>query len=291
MKNLWPTIVATAAVISHAKWGFVAAAFAIDTLSLIVMAFRWRLLLRAVGSGASLWDTLLAYSGGVFVSNVTPARTLGGDACRAALIRRPEGIPSMKAIAASILCDRATDGLGFLLLGVLALPTVRPQSHWVLPGLLVLAAALAVRPVYRRLISRIEQGRQALFGRQLTAALGCAVVIWLFDITRIMLVGAALSVRLGPAQAATVSLVRLGSGLVPVPAGLGVVDGALVGGFIWLGVPAVTAAALAVVERAIVLGWATILGAVALLLLGGGRALKNARAGAAALGFASDPNS
>jgi uncharacterized protein (TIRG00374 family) len=103
-------------------------------------------------------------------------------------------------------------------------------------------------------------------------------------------VGRAFDVRLVPSQAAAVSLLRLGSGLVPVPAGIGVVDGALVAGFIWLGLPMQTAAALAIVERAITFGWATALGAVALLLLGGSRALKRGRTGAAAIDYASDSN-
>src|ERR1700722_10349013 len=105
MTGLWSTITATAAVIGHAKIGFVAAAFVVDTLSLVLMACRWRLLLRSLGSGATLWEALLTSSGGICVSNITPARTLGGDACRAALIRRPGGSPTVKAIAASVMYD------------------------------------------------------------------------------------------------------------------------------------------------------------------------------------------
>jgi uncharacterized membrane protein YbhN (UPF0104 family) len=292
MTGLWSTITATTAVIGHAKIGFVAAAFVVDTLSLVLMAFRWRLLLRSLGSGATLWEALLAYSGGVCVSNITPARTLGGDACRAALIRRPGGSPPVKTIAASVMYDRATDVPGFLLLGVLALPTLRPKSpHWALLALLALAAALIARPLYRRLLPRIRQWPQAVIGREMdasvAAAVGCSLLIWLLDITRIMLVGRAFDVRFVPSQAAAVSLLRLGSGLVPVPAGIGVVDGALVAGFIWLGLPPVTAAALAIVERAIVCAWGTALGAAALLLLGGSRALEKARTGAATFDLAS----
>jgi uncharacterized membrane protein YbhN (UPF0104 family) len=286
MTEVWSTISATTAAIGHAKIAFVATACAVDTLSLILMACRWRLLLRSVGSGASFWDTLLAYSGGVFVCNVTPARTVGGDACRAALIRRPGGLPPMTAIVASVVYDRATDIPGILLLGVLALPTLRPTSpRWALLALIALVAAVVARPLHRRLVGGTGPWRQALSGREMNAslatAIGCSLVIWLLDVARIMLVAAAFDVRFVPSQAAAVSLLRLGSGLVPVPGGIGVVDGALVAGFVWLGLPAATAAALAVVERAIVYGWATALGAVALLLLGGSRALKNARAGAA----------
>jgi len=284
MKGLWSTMTAAVAVIGHAKLGFVAAAFAVDTVSLVLMAFRWRLLLRSLGSGASLWEALLAYSGGVFVCNVTPARTLGGDACRAALIRRPGGSPPLKAIAASVFYDRVTDAAGILLLVVLGLPVIRP--HWLRwTGITLLTLALAVaaaaRPLHRRVISKFGQWREALtgraMGRSLTIAVGCSVAIWLLDITRVTLVGRALGVAFVPSQAAAVSLLRLGSGALPVPAGIGVVDGALVGAFMWLGQPLATAAAMTVVERAIVYGWSTALGAVALLLLGGSRALARAR--------------
>src|SRR5262245_5220838 len=118
MKELWSTIAAATAVLGQANVGFVAAAFAADTPSLVLMAFRWRVLLRSLGSGASLWETLLAYSAGVCVCNVTPARTVGGDACRAALIRRPDGLPPFKAIAASVFYDRLSDVTGILLLAV-----------------------------------------------------------------------------------------------------------------------------------------------------------------------------
>src|SRR5262249_57614989 len=99
---------------------FVGAAVAVDTLSLLVMSFRWRLLLRSLGSSASFWDVLLAYSAGVCVCNITPARTVGGDATRAALIRRPGGVPPVKAIAASVVIDRMTDLAAFAMLRLLA---------------------------------------------------------------------------------------------------------------------------------------------------------------------------
>ena len=286
MRELWSTITAATAVLGHVKVTFVLAAFAIDTASLVLMAFRWRILLRTLGSGASLWEALLAYSAGVCVCNITPARTVGGDACRAALIRRPEGSPPLKAIAASVFYDRAADVPGILLLGVIALPLIWPKSlRWAgLAALVLVAIAFAARPLYRRLVSRIGQWHRTaigdLRGRPVAGAVGLSLVIWLLDITRIILVGMALGVAFVPSQAAAVSLLRLGSGAVPVPAGIGVVDSALVGGFMWLGQPAPTAAAMAVVERVIVYGWSTALGAVSLLLLGGSRALKKARTAA-----------
>jgi uncharacterized membrane protein YbhN (UPF0104 family) len=280
---VWSAITETLTVIGHANVGFVVVAVAVDMLALVLMAFRWRLLLRSMGSGASLWETLLAYCAGVCVCNITPGRALAGDACRTALIRRPDGSPSLKAVGASVVYDRIADLPGFLLLAVIAMPLLAPSSpHWTMLVLFVLAAAVVARPLYRRVSALISRWLPNAIGQNMggaiAAAVGCSLIIWLLDITRVVLVGRAFGARFVPSQAAAVSLVRLGSGLVPVPAGLGVVDGALVAAFIWLGLPASTATAIAIVERAIVYGWSTALGAVALLLRGGLGALRKARA-------------
>ena len=288
------------AVIGDANVGLVGAAFAADTLSLVVMSFRWRLLLRRMGSSATLWETIVAYTAGVCVCNITPARTLGGDAARAALIPRPGGSPSLKAVAASVVYDRLTDVAGFVLLGLVAAPVLKPSWPYgkilAVFAAITLIAALVAPLLYRRFKTRIAQWRSSADGAApgrgaVAAAIGCSLLIWSLDITRIIIVGLAFGVRLAPAQAATISLLRLGSGVVPVPAGLGVVDGALVAGFIWLGFPAPTATAMAIVERAIVYGWGTALGALALLLRGGSRALQKARFGAAAFDLPSDAKS
>jgi uncharacterized membrane protein YbhN (UPF0104 family) len=290
---LWSAISQTAAVVSRANVALIGAAFAVDTLSLFVMTFRWRLFLRAADSHVTFRGALLAYSAGVCVCNITPARTLGGDACRAALIPRPDGSPSLRVVASTVVFDRMTDTAGFLMLGFIAAPVLKPNSPpWTTLALLCAAVALIARLLYRRLAPRIRRwlpnGIGPANAAVLSTAVGCSLMIWSLDVMRVMLVSRAFNVRLIPAQAAAVSLLRLGSGLVPVPGGIGVVDGALVAGFVWLGVPATTAAALAIVERAIVYGWGTALGAVSLLLLGGKRAWQRARAGTDGRDLSSD---
>src|SRR5262249_2488743 len=139
MTAIWSAIASTMTVLAHAHIGFVGAAFVVDTAALVLMAFRWRLLLGSMGGGASLWEAVVAYAAGVCVCNITPARTVGGDACRAALIPRPDGSPSMRAIAASVVYDRATDVAGFLMLGVVAAPTLRPTlPRWTILALFAL---------------------------------------------------------------------------------------------------------------------------------------------------------
>jgi uncharacterized membrane protein YbhN (UPF0104 family) len=281
----WSAITEIIEVIGRANVGLMTDAVGVDTLAAVVMEFRWNVLLRSLGSRASLWEAFLAYSAGVCVCNVTPARTLGGDVCRAALIPRHGGTPSAKAIGASVVYDRAADIPGFLMLGLLAVPTLKVKlPHWSLLASIALTVALVMRPLYRRLVVRIDKWHQAIVGGEIRTsvvakAVGCSLLIWSLDIARIMLVGRAFGVLLGASQAATVSLLRLASGMVPVPAGIGVVDGALIAGFLWLGLPPPVAGALAIAERAIVLVWATAMGAFSLLLLGGSRALRRVFAG------------
>ncbi len=294
MSAVWSAVAAVAGVIGHANLGWVTAAVAADTAMLVVQAFRWRLLLRSLRSAATLRDTLLAYSAGVFVCNVTPARAVGGDVCRAALIPRPGGSPPVSAIAASVIYDRATDAAGVVILAVIALPALRLESPFWLPlgVLLAVGGAFVARPLFRRLSARIASRHPVVIGHDMRAAvmgaLACSLGIWLLDIARTMCVGAAFGVALSPFQVAAVALLRIGSGAVPIPGGIGVVDGALVAGFMWLGLPRDTAVAIAIVERSIVYGWDTAMGAVSVLLLGGLRSLRHARSGPAALDVAAE---
>src|SRR5262249_10739587 len=163
---------------------------------------------------------------------------------------------------------------------------------FVVAGLLAVCAAFAARPLFRRLAARLAERHRAIVGRDMRAAMakavGCSLMVWLLDISRIMLVGAAFGIRVTPSQAPAFARLPLGGGIAPVPGGIGIVDSALIAGFMWLGLPKETAAALAIVERGIVYGWNTVLGAVALLLLGGTRAVNNARAESAAVDVAAD---
>jgi uncharacterized membrane protein YbhN (UPF0104 family) len=280
----WSALASIGSVIGHAKIGFVLAAVAVDTGLMVLQSFRWRLLLRSLRSGATLWETFLAYAAGVCICNVTPARAVGGDAARAALIRRPEGSPPFSAVVASVVYDRVIETSGVLILAAIALPALTFWSPYrlLLTLLLAVAGVFAARPLLRRILLRFAARHQAIVGQDMrTAAIAaflCSLLAWLLDITRITLVGAAFDVHFTPSQAAAVALLRLAGGVAPVPGGIGVVDGALIAGFMWTGAPRDLAAALAIVERGIVYGWDTALGAVSLLLLGGVRALNNARA-------------
>jgi uncharacterized membrane protein YbhN (UPF0104 family) len=275
--GLWNTLTAAATLLTQVRVGFVAGALAVYLISVVIVAFRWRLVLRALGSRPGMWDTLLTYSAGVFVGNVTPARTLGGDACRLALIRSRTEV-SVKLATASILYDRASEVPAIAVLALLTLPTLRPSAP-ILGGIVLVAALLVIAGPLRRAVSaRVALWHDALVGvhvggGSVAAALGCSMLVWLQDIVRIMLVAAAFRVRLAPSQAATLTMLRILGGVVPVPGGIGVVEGGLIAGLVWFGIPAGTAAAITIVERAILYGCGTCIGALSLMVLGGRRVL------------------
>jgi uncharacterized membrane protein YbhN (UPF0104 family) len=282
MSGLWTTITAALALVVHANLPLVAFALLIELSGLGTMALRWRLLMVELGVHPRFRDALLTYSAGIFVCNVTPARTIGGDATRAALIKPKVDAPG-KLVAASVVYDRATDGIGILVVAAMALPVLwRSSSGRVIMGALVLAVlALAIPAVRNFARRRVGRWHEALVGAEHTGGVGgftavavCSIAAWVQDVARILIICATFRVTLTPSQAATLTLIRLTSTIVPVPAGLGVADGAMVAGLVWFGVPVETAGAIAILERAILYGWSTLLGAISLMLLGGTKLLR-----------------
>lgn len=283
MSGLWATITAALSLVVHASIPLVLFALLIELSGLGTMALRWRLLMLELGIRPRFRDALLTYSAGVFVCNVTPARTIGGDATRAALIK-PKVDASGKLVAASVVYDRATDAIGVLVLAALALPVLWHSSSapFIVAVLALAALGLAVPQIRKLVRSRIAKWHGALVGAEHTGGLGgftavalCSIAAWLQDIARILVICATFNVTLTPFQAATMTLIRLTSTIVPVPAGLGVADGAMVAGLVWFGVPVETAGAIAILERAILYGWSTLLGAISLVLLGGTKLLRS----------------
>ncbi|HEX4346167.1 MAG TPA: flippase-like domain-containing protein [Vicinamibacterales bacterium] len=284
MSAFWTTMTTALALVVHARIPLVAFALLIELSGLGTMALRWRLLMVKLGIRPRFRDTLLTYSAGVFVCNVTPARTIGGDATRAALINPKVDAPG-KLVAASVVYDRATDAIGILVVAVVALPVLwRSSSGPIVVGVLALAVLALALPAVRKLAARrVGKWHEALVGAEHTGGMGgftavavCSIAAWLQDVARILVICATFNVTLSPSQAATLTLIRLTSTIVPVPAGLGVADGAMVAGLVWFGVPVETAGAIAILERAILYGWSTLLGAISLVLLGGTKLLRSA---------------
>ena len=271
------------ALFPHADLRFVAAALAVDVAILMVMAWRWRVLLAALGVRTELREMLLVNTAGNAVTNLTPARSVGGDAFRIAAIHARSGA-SRRVATASVVYDRLADLSGLSVLLILA----APRLSWLMrPSIAVsLAAAVlalaALVPFRRFLAAAWKRGHDKLVGvplarRSAATAMVRSMGVWMLDALRVMLVGAAFHANITLPMAATLSLARLVSGAAPVPAGIGVVDGALVATLLWGGLSPEVAAAVTLLERSIVYGWATLLGLAALTWLGGHQLLVRIR--------------
>jgi uncharacterized protein (TIRG00374 family) len=83
----------------------------------VVSAFKWRLLLHAVGVRVSGLDAVRAHGAGLFANLCLPS-IIGGDVVRAGVIMRRHG--NYEHIALASLADRINDSLALLLLAAVA---------------------------------------------------------------------------------------------------------------------------------------------------------------------------
>ena len=277
MKAFWTALTDAARLVAQANAGLIAIAFAIFLGSMVIVAFRWRQILAALGCRATVPDTLLTYSAGLCIGNITPARILGADAFRLAVIRSRTGA-TVRIATASIFYDRFSEVPAITILALLTLSKFRAYM-WVAIGVVVLLAALVLTgPVRRAVAARVAAWQETIVGvpvghGSVAAAISWSLLLYLQDVTRIFLIALAFGVWLTPVQAATMSVVRLIGGAAPTPGGLGVVEGGQIGSLVLFGIPTETATAIVVVERAILYGSATAIGAVSLMLLGGRKVL------------------
>jgi hypothetical protein len=232
----------------------------------------------------SWWHATLATVSGVFVNNVTPTGRLGGEACRIA-VTRLRGSLSIARGALATLCDRLSDIPAVLLLFALSLPVLygylSGHVNVVVLVLVVLAAATLLvgrwlRSTLRAWMAswRTELHGAALPPRDLALGLGCARVIWIEDLLRVLVVGLAFDVRFTVPQAAALCVIAVAANFAPTVGGLGAVEGGLMGGLALFGVPLETAIAITTVERLISYGFSTLTGGITVALLGGRRLLR-----------------
>jgi uncharacterized protein (TIRG00374 family) len=221
---------------------------------------------------------------------VLPAGGLGGLGLGAWVLTR-KGVPSARIAERSTVVFMLTStasvvalvlvGLG-LGVGLLAGPhtftlTILPAAV----GLAAFAAALASARATERIAARLRRPRLASVlaslagGVRATAAelrrrdwkLVGPVGYFVFDVATLAATFAAIGVHPPIAALAMAHLVGQLAGSIPVPGGLGVVDGGLVAALVLYGVDLAPATAAVLLYRAIALGMPAILGTVAFLIL------------------------
>jgi glycosyltransferase 2 family protein len=258
---------------------WVAAAVAIYALSVVAGGGRWRVLVGVLGGRIPLLYATLAVIAATFVNNVTPTGRLGGEACRIA-ITRMRGHLSLSLAALGTLGDRLCDIAVLGLMAIVAVPALGPALG---PRLLPIAAGVGVIALVVAIFGRwaramlhawITSSRRQLRDLRLGAApaamvAALSVASWSLDVLRLIVVAAAFQVSLTPTQGATLVVTMVLGGLVPTVGGLGAIEGGLLGALALFGIPLDTAIAITTVERAISYGLSTVVGGLAVALLGG----------------------
>jgi uncharacterized membrane protein YbhN (UPF0104 family) len=248
---------------------------------------KWQYYLARLGiAGIPVIDSLLIYLTG-FVLTITPGKV--GEVFKSAVLAKTHGIP-VERTAPIVVADRLTDAIGVVLLIAVGSASFRGGLPWALAGTAAVGTGLAFimwPPPALWLCSRLEArgGRLAGIVPKLRAALASlrvvagpsallvptllSVVAWGAEgvALYVLLVGFGQSVPL-PLAVFFYATATLAGALVPIPGGLGLVEGMLREALLHLGgVEQGAATASMILVRLATLWWAVVVGFIALFLL------------------------
>lgn len=129
--------------LANIHWGWYALAFALFQLNVIIRAYRWLVLLRALNSEPSFGYLIYLYYIGFFANNFIPSG-FGGDLVKVVSLRQRHGHGS-EALS-SVLMERVTGLVGSSLIALIALVwnlyahAMTLDLPWILWALIVVTA-------------------------------------------------------------------------------------------------------------------------------------------------------
>ncbi len=262
--------------VRQANPGVYALGFAAFYGSFFLRAHRWRHMLRRAGIDAAHGHPLPSTAGIIeifllswFANCVVPAKL--GDAYRSYLLKRDTGA-SFSTTLGTILAERLIDltvlfiamsGMGLVVFGG-HLPGKAAQAVMVGSALLALGAVgvvvmwLSRTALERRLPVRVREQYARLHDgvfaclRRPQTFLAISVVIWLGEGLRLFLVAAALGADISVPTAIFVALMSSLLTTLPItPAGLGIVEGAVIVVLTLIGLDTPMAGSIALLDRVI----------------------------------------
>jgi uncharacterized membrane protein YbhN (UPF0104 family) len=248
---------------------------------------KWQYYLGRLGiRGIPLWDSLLVFLTG-FVLTITPGKV--GEVFKSAVLAKTHGVP-MARTAPIVIADRLTDVIGIVTLIVIGGASFPGGLPWALAGAGAVAVGLllvtwqapalwlcarleqrggklgGIVPKLRESLAslRIVAGPRALFVPSVLSVIGWgAEGLALYTLIR----GFGEHVPL-PLSVLFYATATLAGALVPVPGGLGLVEGMLRQALLHLGgVEQGAATASMILVRLATLWWAVVVGFIALFLL------------------------
>ena len=269
--------------IAHADPGWLVLAVALEALSCISYAVMFRPVFCNHMSRRTSWEISWAELG---VGSLVPASGAGGLALGAWLLRRG-GMPAERIARRSVaffLIKSSVNFVAVAVIGVLMAAGVGPHRS---PFLTVLPAALSVLVIVGvLLLPRLGHGmepgpdasklmraatatRRAVVGGTAEAVrllrtgdpriLGGAIGYWAFDNAVLWATFRAFGVVLPLTIVLMGYLIGQLGGLLPLPGGVGGIDGGLIGTFVVFGAPAAATAA-AVLAYRVILFWLPLIG-------------------------------
>jgi len=227
--------------LSHADLRYLLAAFILFVLSLVIRAFRWLVLLRALDPDAPFGRLLRLYFVGQFFSTFLPS-TYGGDVVRA--LELTQDTDSSAAVG-TVLLDRLTGLMVLALIGLVVLPSqaARMESWlvWVMLimslGVLLGGGLLLEGRFLRWLTARLPFGLSlagegalakvyaAVTGCGRRAVLGACLISIVFNVVNVginWLCGEAVGIGIGWGFFFAITTLFSVAGLVPSIGGWGV---------------------------------------------------------------------
>lgn len=280
--------------VARIGWRWIVLGLAMATLSYAVRAWRWHLLLRALGARVPVRSGAAIYLAGVALS-VTPGKV--GETVRSAFLTR-HGVPVGSSLAAFVV-DRLSDVVAVVSIALLALAFASGWgqagvARWALVLAAVLALSLVARAVARsaawpRLVSAVRlklrlrmaagwmlrAGRDyARLWRTALATRSCLLSLVAYTLQGGIYAGMVVQVapHVSPWTALSIyASATLAGAASFIPGGIGAMEVALV----WMlglhGVDTASALAAALCLRAVTFWWGLVLGAGGLTLAGRAR--------------------
>jgi uncharacterized protein (TIRG00374 family) len=275
------------ASLAHFHGGAFWLALTLATLNYLLRFGKWQYYLARLDiRGIPALDSLLVFLSG-FVLTITPGKV--GEVFKSAVLAKTHGV-AVERTASIVIADRLTDVIGIVLLILVGSATFPDGRLWASFGAGAVALGLVLilwqKPALW-LCDRLEQPRgrfsslvpklrHALASLRVLAKPSALVVPTLLSVLAWGAEGTALHVLLeGFGQPVSLSLAvvvyasaTLAGALIPVPGGLGVVEGLLRQGLLGFGhVTLGAATASMILVRLATLWWAVLVGFLALLIL------------------------
>lgn len=277
-------------MLAETRIRYVILAFLVYLLSVYLFAVRWQQVLSSIGHNLKATDLLPILFGAIFVNNLTPANRTGGEPLRMLWVNKRFGISYTDAFI-TILFERLVEAIPIILLLFYVLYFVPSLDIKFLPlkniltlnsTYLFLLASLATgiliwifRERFTVLLKDIKQNWKKLH-KSFIPALLLSSGVWILDIVRLQLIALALNLNLSLHIIASVSILYLLLGLLPItPGGLGIVEGGLISLLLYFGLSLASSGSFVFLERFISFGLSSLIGFLYLFYYGGSEIWKN----------------